>query len=122
MFKYAVDSLNQLSGNVLNLSDAPNTVATVATAVLIGCKWRSQISWQVWVLLGKAGGSGAAARRTAGYYIVTTVLCLLAMIWDLASGIPIKKWNNTYRNDSWLEILPFLISNCKRNGFKMCVQ
>ncbi|POI33860.1 hypothetical protein CIB84_002388, partial [Bambusicola thoracicus] len=36
MFKYAVDSLNQVSGNVLNLSDAPNTVATVATAVLIG--------------------------------------------------------------------------------------
>ncbi|ETE67508.1 ATP-binding cassette sub-family B member 7, mitochondrial [Ophiophagus hannah] len=36
MFKYAVDNLNQLSGNVLNLSDAPNTVATMATAVLIG--------------------------------------------------------------------------------------
>ncbi|XP_075576674.1 iron-sulfur clusters transporter ABCB7, mitochondrial [Pelecanus crispus] len=36
MFKYAVDSLNQVSGNVLNLSDTPNTVATVATAVLIG--------------------------------------------------------------------------------------
>lgn len=119
MFKYAVDSLNQLSGNVLNLSDAPNTVATVATAVLIGCKWCSQISWQVWTLLRKVGvGSGAAA----DYYIVTTVLCLFAMIWDLASGIPIKKWNNAYRNDSWLEILPFLISNCKRNGFKMCIQ
>lgn len=43
MFKYAVDNLNQISGNVLNLSDAPNTVATVATAVLIGCKWDSQI-------------------------------------------------------------------------------
>lgn len=37
MFKYAVDSLNQMSGNMLNLSDAPNTVATMATAVLIGC-------------------------------------------------------------------------------------
>ncbi|OCT65793.1 hypothetical protein XELAEV_18042043mg [Xenopus laevis] len=36
MFKYAVDSLNEMSGNVLNLSDAPNTVATMATAVLIG--------------------------------------------------------------------------------------
>ncbi|XP_029463524.1 ATP-binding cassette sub-family B member 7, mitochondrial isoform X3 [Rhinatrema bivittatum] len=36
MFKYAVDNLNQMSGNVLNLSDAPNTVATMATAVLIG--------------------------------------------------------------------------------------
>ncbi|XP_055122948.1 iron-sulfur clusters transporter ABCB7, mitochondrial isoform X4 [Symphalangus syndactylus] len=36
MFKYAVDSLNQMSGNMLNLSDAPNTVATMATAVLIG--------------------------------------------------------------------------------------
>ncbi|XP_054937665.1 iron-sulfur clusters transporter ABCB7, mitochondrial isoform X2 [Physeter macrocephalus] len=36
MFKYAVDSLNQVSGNMLNLSDAPNTVATMATAVLIG--------------------------------------------------------------------------------------
>lgn len=43
MFKYAVDSLNQISGNILNLSDAPSTVATVATAVLIGCKWYSQI-------------------------------------------------------------------------------
>ncbi|XP_069468681.1 iron-sulfur clusters transporter ABCB7, mitochondrial [Ambystoma mexicanum] len=36
MFKYAVDNLNQMSGNVLNLSDAPSTVATMATAVLIG--------------------------------------------------------------------------------------
>uniref|UniRef100_A0A2K6R8S2 Iron-sulfur clusters transporter ABCB7, mitochondrial n=2 Tax=Rhinopithecus roxellana TaxID=61622 RepID=A0A2K6R8S2_RHIRO len=36
MFKYAVDSLNQMSGNMLNLSDAPDTVATMATAVLIG--------------------------------------------------------------------------------------
>ncbi|XP_010567355.1 PREDICTED: ATP-binding cassette sub-family B member 7, mitochondrial isoform X2 [Haliaeetus leucocephalus] len=36
MFKYAVDSLNQVSGNILNLDAAPNTVATVATAVLIG--------------------------------------------------------------------------------------
>ncbi|XP_048883291.1 iron-sulfur clusters transporter ABCB7, mitochondrial [Brienomyrus brachyistius] len=36
MFKYAVDGLNQMSGNVLNLSEAPNTVATMATAVLIG--------------------------------------------------------------------------------------
>uniref|UniRef100_A0A2K5ZYP6 ABC transmembrane type-1 domain-containing protein n=1 Tax=Mandrillus leucophaeus TaxID=9568 RepID=A0A2K5ZYP6_MANLE len=35
--KYAVDSLNQMLGNLLNLSDAPNTVATMATAVLIGC-------------------------------------------------------------------------------------
>uniref|UniRef100_A0A6Q2Z2L7 Iron-sulfur clusters transporter ABCB7, mitochondrial n=1 Tax=Esox lucius TaxID=8010 RepID=A0A6Q2Z2L7_ESOLU len=36
MFKYAVDELNGLSGNMLNLSDAPSTVATMATAVLIG--------------------------------------------------------------------------------------
>ncbi|XP_036126998.1 ATP-binding cassette sub-family B member 7, mitochondrial isoform X2 [Molossus molossus] len=36
MFKYAVDSLNQMSGDMLNLTDAPNTVATMATAVLIG--------------------------------------------------------------------------------------
>ncbi|KAJ8254896.1 hypothetical protein GJAV_G00198570 [Gymnothorax javanicus] len=36
MFKYAVDGLNQMSGNMLNLSDAPNTVATMATAILIG--------------------------------------------------------------------------------------
>uniref|UniRef100_A0A8C5N1J2 Iron-sulfur clusters transporter ABCB7, mitochondrial n=1 Tax=Leptobrachium leishanense TaxID=445787 RepID=A0A8C5N1J2_9ANUR len=36
MFKYAVDNLNQMSGNVLNLGDAPSTVATMATAVLIG--------------------------------------------------------------------------------------
>ncbi|KAM6151159.1 iron-sulfur clusters transporter ABCB7, mitochondrial [Rhynchocyon petersi] len=36
MFKYAVDSLNQMSGSILNLSEAPNTVATMATAVLIG--------------------------------------------------------------------------------------
>ncbi|XP_042593776.1 LOW QUALITY PROTEIN: iron-sulfur clusters transporter ABCB7, mitochondrial-like [Cyprinus carpio] len=36
MFKYAVDGLNQMSGHTLNLSDAPNTVVTMATAVLIG--------------------------------------------------------------------------------------
>ncbi|XP_072288004.1 iron-sulfur clusters transporter ABCB7, mitochondrial [Pyxicephalus adspersus] len=36
MFKFAVDNLNEVSGNVLNLADASNTVATVATAVLIG--------------------------------------------------------------------------------------
>ncbi|TWW55038.1 ATP-binding cassette sub-family B member 7, mitochondrial [Takifugu flavidus] len=36
MFKYAVDELNQMSGHMLNLNDAPNTVATMATAVLIG--------------------------------------------------------------------------------------
>ncbi|XP_041726947.1 iron-sulfur clusters transporter ABCB7, mitochondrial-like [Coregonus clupeaformis] len=36
MFKFAVDELNGLSGHMLNLSDAPNTVATMATAVLIG--------------------------------------------------------------------------------------
>lgn len=36
MFKYAVDNLNEISGNVLNLADASNTVATMATAVLIG--------------------------------------------------------------------------------------
>lgn len=56
MFKYAVDNLNQVSGNVLNLSDAPNTVATVATAVLIGCKWDSQICWQVLTSFSKAVG------------------------------------------------------------------
>ena len=38
MFKYAVDELNQMSGHMLNLSDAPSTVATMATAVLIGCE------------------------------------------------------------------------------------
>lgn len=38
MFKYAVDNLNQVSGNVLNLGDAPSTVATLATAVLVGCE------------------------------------------------------------------------------------
>ncbi|XP_077322818.1 iron-sulfur clusters transporter ABCB7, mitochondrial [Lithobates pipiens] len=36
MFKYAVDNLNEVSGNILNLADAPNTVATIATSVLIG--------------------------------------------------------------------------------------
>uniref|UniRef100_A0A667XYW0 Iron-sulfur clusters transporter ABCB7, mitochondrial n=1 Tax=Myripristis murdjan TaxID=586833 RepID=A0A667XYW0_9TELE len=36
MFKYAVDELNQMSGHMLNLSDAPSTVATMATAMLIG--------------------------------------------------------------------------------------
>ncbi|KAI1234678.1 hypothetical protein IHE44_0003052 [Lamprotornis superbus] len=36
MFKYAVDNLNEVSGNVLNLSDAPSTAATLATAVLVG--------------------------------------------------------------------------------------
>ncbi|KAK5897223.1 hypothetical protein CesoFtcFv8_010302 [Champsocephalus esox] len=36
MFKYAVDELNQMSGHALNLNDAPSTVATMATAMLIG--------------------------------------------------------------------------------------
>uniref|UniRef100_A0A3B4AYU9 Iron-sulfur clusters transporter ABCB7, mitochondrial n=1 Tax=Periophthalmus magnuspinnatus TaxID=409849 RepID=A0A3B4AYU9_9GOBI len=36
MFKYAVDELNQMSGHMLNVNDAPSTVATMATAVLIG--------------------------------------------------------------------------------------
>nr|XP_046261945.1 iron-sulfur clusters transporter ABCB7, mitochondrial [Scatophagus argus] len=36
MFKYAVDELNQMSGHMLNLNDAPSTVTTMATAVLIG--------------------------------------------------------------------------------------
>ncbi|KAM4732323.1 iron-sulfur clusters transporter ABCB7, mitochondrial [Anableps anableps] len=36
MFKYAVDELNQMSGHMLNLNDPPSTVATMATAVLIG--------------------------------------------------------------------------------------
>ncbi|XP_039669731.1 ATP-binding cassette sub-family B member 7, mitochondrial [Perca fluviatilis] len=35
MFKYAVDELNQMSGHMLNLNDAPSTVATMATAMLI---------------------------------------------------------------------------------------
>lgn len=47
MFKYAVDGLNQMSGHMLNLNDAPNTVATMATAVLIGCKYRLLLPWQV---------------------------------------------------------------------------
>ena len=38
MLKYAIDELNQMSGHMLNLSDAPSTVATMATAVLIGCE------------------------------------------------------------------------------------
>uniref|UniRef100_A0A8C3AMD3 Iron-sulfur clusters transporter ABCB7, mitochondrial n=1 Tax=Cyclopterus lumpus TaxID=8103 RepID=A0A8C3AMD3_CYCLU len=36
MFKYAVDELNQMSGHMLHLNDAPSTVATMATAMLIG--------------------------------------------------------------------------------------
>ncbi|TNN63860.1 ATP-binding cassette sub-family B member 7, mitochondrial [Liparis tanakae] len=34
--KYAVDELNQMSGHMLHLNDAPSTVATMATAMLIG--------------------------------------------------------------------------------------
>lgn len=44
MFKYAVDELNQMSGHMLNLNDAPSTVATMATAVLIGCEFQTCIS------------------------------------------------------------------------------
>lgn len=36
MFKYAVDYLNM--NNTLNLDTAPNTIATVSTALLLGCK------------------------------------------------------------------------------------
>uniref|UniRef100_A0A4W3K4V2 Iron-sulfur clusters transporter ABCB7, mitochondrial n=1 Tax=Callorhinchus milii TaxID=7868 RepID=A0A4W3K4V2_CALMI len=35
-FKYAVNELNQMSGGVLNLNDATNTVITMTTAILIG--------------------------------------------------------------------------------------
>ncbi|KPP72527.1 ATP-binding cassette sub-family B member 7, mitochondrial-like [Scleropages formosus] len=61
MFKYAVDGLNQMSGNLLNLSEAPNTVATMATAVLIGCKCCPAISWQVLTSSQKDGVSRAGA-------------------------------------------------------------
>lgn len=44
MFKYAVDELNQMSGHMLNLNDASSTVATMATAVLIGCKSQTCVS------------------------------------------------------------------------------
>lgn len=44
MFKYAVDELNQMSGHMLNLNDAPSTVATMATAVLIGCESQTCVS------------------------------------------------------------------------------
>lgn len=44
MFKYAVDELNQMSGHALNLNDAPSTVATMATAMLIGCESQACIS------------------------------------------------------------------------------
>lgn len=44
MFKYAVDELNQMSGHMLNLNDAPSTVATMATAVLIGCESQTCIA------------------------------------------------------------------------------
>lgn len=44
MFKYAVDELNQMSGHMLNLNDAPSTVATMATAMLIGCKSKTRVT------------------------------------------------------------------------------
>lgn len=44
MFKYAVDELNQMSGQMLHLNDAPSTVATMATAMLIGCESRTCIA------------------------------------------------------------------------------
>lgn len=47
MFKYAVDNLNEVSGNVLNLADASNTVATMATAVLIGCEYNYDLDFNV---------------------------------------------------------------------------
>jgi hypothetical protein len=40
LFKYAVDYLNGISGGLINLStDAPTTIISVATALLIGCKF-----------------------------------------------------------------------------------
>lgn len=44
MFKYAVDELNQMSGHMLHLNDAPTTVATMATAMLIGCESQTCIA------------------------------------------------------------------------------
>lgn len=44
MFKYAVDELNQMSGHMLNLNDAASTVATMATAMLIGCEFQTFVA------------------------------------------------------------------------------
>lgn len=68
MFKYAVDELNQMSGHMLNLNDAPSTVATMATAVLIGCKS------QTCVLL-----AGAALTKKGWWE------CLLSAVWPFPS-------------------------------------
>lgn len=51
MFKYAVDELNQMSGHMLNLNDAPSTVATMATTVLIGCESQTCIALEGAVLI-----------------------------------------------------------------------
>lgn len=52
MFKYAVDELNQMSGHMLNLNDAPSTVATMATAVLIGCESQTCVPLAGGMLIG----------------------------------------------------------------------
>lgn len=61
MFKYAVDELNQMSGHMLNLNDAPSTVATMATAVLIGCESQTRIA---------LAGAGLIRRGTVGLPII----------------------------------------------------
>lgn len=38
IFKYSIDYLNLHTGSVLNMDTAPETVATVATSILLGCK------------------------------------------------------------------------------------
>lgn len=38
IFKYAIDYLNVQSGSILTMDSAPETVATVTTSILLGCK------------------------------------------------------------------------------------
>lgn len=64
MFKYAVDELNQMSGHMLNLNDAPSTVATMATAVLIGCKSQTCITLAGAVFIREGGCETVIYRLT----------------------------------------------------------
>lgn len=39
LFKWAVDNLNEASGDTLNLKDGPTAIISLSTALLLACKF-----------------------------------------------------------------------------------
>lgn len=87
MFKYAVDELNQMSGHMLNLNDAPSTVATMATTVLIGCESQTCIALAGAALIRRDCGTAYYLQDDLSQHIhinaFSTNLCLPLTLFTL---------------------------------------